>query len=94
MGEPLFYKRRLLNKETARELYDKGYCDQQIADHCGVTYGCVREWRRKSGLEGHKAPYKMKKKKPNESLVETAAEAKAHGMTYGQYMAMKNGGMV
>lgn len=92
MGEPIFFKRRLLDKEYARELYDIGYCDQQIADSCGVGRECVSAWRRNNGLEGHKVLYKEKEKKRASTLNEMAAEAKAHGMSYGQYMAARRDG--
>ena len=94
MGEPLFFKRRLLDKEYARELYDMGYCDQQIADNCGVGRECIRDWRRNNGLVGHKVPVKLEKKKTASTLVELEAEARAHGMSYGQYDAARRGGLL
>jgi hypothetical protein len=73
-------------------LYDKGYCDQQIADICDVSRDAVSVWRRKNGLVGYKAPHKEEKKKS--TLVEVAVAAKAHGMSYGEYMVAKREGKV
>lgn len=94
MGVPVFEKRCRLNKERALELYNKGYCDQQIADECDASVGSVREWRRRIGLPGHRVLYKKKTKKRESTLVELAAEAKAHGMSYGEYMAARREGKV
>lgn len=95
MGEPRFNNRRRLDRERAWELYDMGYCDQQIADCCNVAFETVREWRRKFGLPGNKTPYKpVKKAKSGPTLDELAAEAKAHGMTYGKYIVAKQEGKV
>ena len=93
MAEPIFFKRKCLDTERAKELYDKGYCDQQIADICGVSRDAVNVWRRKNKLVGHKAPHKEKKKKES-TLVEMAVEAKKHGMSYGEYMVAKREGKV
>ena len=84
------YKRNDWDRELARKLYYEGYCDRQIAELCDTTFYAVRGWRRRGGLEANRGPYpnaKKKKKKPVSSLSEMAAEAKAHGMTYGQYVA-------
>ncbi len=92
MKEPIFFRRKNVPEELAKELYDIGYCDQQIADELDVSVDSVRGWRRRSGLEGHKAPYKKPKQNHRSTLVELAAEANAHGMTYGQYMVAKKEG--
>ena len=94
MPGPVFFRRKFLNKEYAREMYDQGYCDQHIADNCGVSRECIREWRRRNNLEGHKAPPKVKPKPKESTLIAMAAEAKAHKMTYGQYMAAKREGKI
>ena len=95
MGEPIFFVRRNLNTELARALYDDGYCDQQIADYCGVAKETVSKWRRNNNLPGHKAPVVEvgKPKKPS-TLVELEAEARRHGLTYGQYMVARREGIV
>ena len=94
MGEPIFEK-RFLDRERAKELYDQGWCDQQIADECGVTRETVKAWRRKSGLIAHTTLARIERKRPPcPDLVVVAAEAKAHGMSYGQYVAAKYGGLL
>ena len=93
MGTPFFKERRFLDKDMARELYDLGYCDQQIADACDVSLDSVRVWRKKYGLSGHKAPHKTKtKSRTPTTLVEMAAEAKSLGMSYGEYMVARREG--
>jgi uncharacterized protein YjcR len=94
MGSPFFGKRRYLDTLKARDLYIKGYCDQQIADVCDVSRDVVREWRKRNGLPGHKTLYKEKKNKHASTLTELAAEARAHGMTYGQYQVARKEGWV
>lgn len=93
MGSP-FFVRRCLDTDKAKKLYDIGYCDPQIAAICDVTTDTVRAWRRKNGLVGHKMPYKEKKKKTEykPTLSELAAEARKHGMSYGQYQVAKKEG--
>lgn len=91
------YERRVSwDKEHAQKLYDKGCSDRQIADACGVAVDAVRWWRRSNGLVGNKWPYPKieNEKAPALSLSKVAAEARAHGMTYGQYMAAKQGGLL
>ena len=92
MAEAVFFRTKRLDVERARELYDKGYCDQQIADACGVSYEAVRVWRRKSGLEGHLVPYKKKTKSRAPVIIASNAEARAHKMSYGQYVAARREG--
>ena len=90
--ERILVKRRCLDTDKARELYDKGYCDQQIADACFVSRDTVTEWRKRNGLVGHKTPYREKKKPHVSTLVKLAAEARAHGMSYGEYMVARKEG--
>lgn len=93
MSSPLFGKRRYLDTDKARRLYDKGYADQQIADACDVSRDTVREWRKRNNLTGHKTPYKPKSKKKRKlTLTEMAVEARKHGMTYGQYQVARKEG--
>ena len=91
MGAP-FFDRKYLDKERALELYDIGYCDQQIADACEVGVDAVRSWRRKSGLEAHRVPYIKPEKKQRPTLIELAAEANKRGMSYGEYMVARKEG--
>ena len=86
---PQFKKRNRVDPVKARKMYDKGFCDPDIAEKLGVSRDAIREWRKRNGLEGHKASPKPKKpKKYSSNLVAMAVEAKKHGMSYGQYMAV------
>lgn len=92
MGNPFFGERRYLDTDKARELYDIGYCDQQIADICNVSREAVSTWRRRNGLVGHSVLYKAVEEKRESTLIELAIEARKHGMTYGQYQVAKKEG--
>ena len=92
MGTPIFYERKFLDQELAFELYDKGYCDQDIADRCGVGRECISRWRRRNGLPGHHVYIRDKKEKHKSTIVELSAEARKHGMTYGQYQVARKEG--
>ena len=89
---PQFNRRKRIDNEKAMELYNRGLCDPDVAEKLGVSRDAVREWRKRNGLEGHKAPPKPKKEKQKTyscNLVKMAVEARKHGMSYGQYMAMR-----
>ena len=94
MGEAAFFRKHRLDPNEAKRMYDLGYCDQQIADECGVSRDSVREWRRRNDLAGHSTPYQRKEEKRKSTLVEMAMEAKAHGMSYGEYMVARREGRV
>ncbi len=84
-------KKVFLDTARAKELYDMGWCDPQIADECGVGRDTVRAWRKRNNLEGHKAPPKPKKQKKHVSnIAAIEAEAREHNTSYGQhYMATR-----
>ena len=84
-------KRTFLDTERAEELYKQGWCDQQIADECGVSKDTVRLWRKRNDLVGHKAPVKPKKKKHVSNIAAINAEAREHHMSYGQYYMATRG---
>ena len=94
MSGAVFFKNKRLDPHMARRLYDIGYCDQQIADELGVSRDSVREWRRRNALPGHKTLYQKKEVKRKSTLAELAAEAKAHHMSYGEYMVARMEGKV
>ena len=87
-------QRKHLEKAWAKELYDRGLCDQDIADMCAVSREAVRSWRRRNGLPGNTPPPKKEKCPPNANLIAAAAEAKKHRMTYGKYMLAKEKGEI
>lgn len=91
MGKP-FFERRYLDKERAIELYNIGYCDRQIADECGVNVDAVRCWRRRMGLVAHKVRYVKPEQRHKPTIVELEAEARKHGMSYGEYTTARRVG--
>lgn len=95
-GRPALESWSNLDEVQARKLYDMGYCDQQIADHCDVDFWVIRKWRVLNGLAGHKRRAKIEEPKPKHvpTLSELAAEAKAHGMSYGHYIDAKRRGVI
>lgn len=50
--------RRILNPVRAKELYDQGLSDREIADECAVGYSTVGSWRVRNGLKAN-PPKKM-----------------------------------
>ena len=96
MGINKPYQRTSWDRERARGLYEAGYCDQFIADVCETTLDAVRSWRKKHGLKGHKNPIidSVEKRSNTPTLSELAAEAKARGLSYGQYMLLRREGKV
>ena len=81
----IIFGRKTFSKERAMELYRMGCTDQEIAKQLDCVKETVRNWRNRNNLV---------KNKEKKSLVELAAEAKAHGMTYGEYMVAKQEGNV
>ena len=86
MAGTIIFGRKFLNEERAMELYNMGCTDQEIANQLDCVKETVRRWRRKNNLA------KNEEKKAPPSLIELAAEANAHGMTYGEYMAARREG--
>lgn len=75
-----------LDKEMALDLYNRGLCDRDIAEECGVKSATVGEWRRKQGLPPNKPP------KPTgemSSIARDNAEARRLGMNYGAYKGLQ-----
>jgi len=95
MGEPVFGRAKRMDKRLALELYERGYIDTQIAVRCGVAPTTVQSWRKRNGLRAHR---KQRKYVPQQSgaasLESVVAEAKAHKMSYGQYVVAKMEGKV
>lgn len=86
------YKSTCWDKEKAKELYDMGYYDREIAEICGTTSAAVQSWRRRNGLTWNGTTIEVEEETPKPTLSEIAAEARAHGMTYGQYVVTLQGG--
>lgn len=90
-----FYKRKCIDTERARELYDTGLCDLDIAVELCISREAVCAWRARNGLPCHpQAKKKEPPKRVGDSIITLAAEAKKRGMSYGQYMVAKSGGLL
>lgn len=76
-------KYRKLDPKLARKLYDKGLNDAAIASILNVTHKTVAYWRSVCGLRPNINTGEQRKS----SLAIDAANAREHGMTYGQWMA-------
>lgn len=86
MAEKHEKKYIVLDKKRALELYNQGKSDGEIAEELYVTSMTVGNWRRLLRLPANRV---VKKQKQKSRLAEMATEARAHGMNYGMYMAMR-----
>ncbi|BAK99724.1 hypothetical protein OBV_25260 [Oscillibacter valericigenes Sjm18-20] len=74
-----------INEDVAMELFRDGKRDFEIAEECNVSKYAVQRWRARNGFLSNK-------RKPHDEmsgLALTALAARKHGMTYGQWMAMR-----
>ena len=81
-------KKKFLNQEYAMMRYNEGATDQEIAEETGVTKYTVCQFRKRNSLPPNRK--KAEKQKPERKLSPLArdnAEARKHGMNYGQYKA-------
>lgn len=72
-----------IDTKHAQELYDKGLGDAQMASLLMVASSTVAYWRKICGLP----PNINNDGRRKSSLSIDAANAREHGMTYGQWMA-------
>ena len=80
-------KEGVLNLALAKQLYDMGLPDREIAHCCGVSSSTVLRWRHAKGLPPN---YDFERATgPEEQLTIDAVAARKHGMSYGQYIAQK-----
>ena len=80
-------KKRYLNQDYAMMRYNEGATDQEIAEETGVTKYTVCQFRKRNSLPPNRK--KAEKPKPERKLSPLArdnAEARKHGMNYGEYM--------
>ena len=80
-------KKKFLNQEYAMMRYNEGATDQEIAEETGVTKYTVCQFRKRNFLPPNRK--KAEKPKPERKLSPLArdvAEARKHGMNYGEYM--------
>lgn len=81
-------KTKFLNQEYAMMRYKEGATDREIADETGATVYTVYQFRKRNSLPPNRK--KVEKQKPERKLSPLArdnAEARKHGMNYGQYNA-------
>ena len=82
-------KKRFLNQEYAMMRYNEGATDQEIADETGVSKDTAALFRKRNNLPPNRRK-EQKKQKPDRKLSPLAwdvAEARRHGLNYGQYKA-------
>ena len=78
--------RNVMDAGMAWRLYSRGADDKGIAEACSVHTETVRKWRNKHGLKANRPTDKVD---GMSRLAQVVAEARAKGMTYGQYMAVR-----
>ena len=81
-------QKRFLNQKYAMMRYKEGATDQEIAEETGVCKETVALFRKRNFLPPNRK--KVEKQKPERKLSPIArdnAEARKHGMSYGQYKA-------
>lgn len=98
-GEPFHDHCLVCGKKIQNKLFrSKTVCSKQ----CGNTlFSLTVKWRMQNGIRSIKpkprignSPKKGRKKKPVSHLGEDIAQARAAGMSYGEYMARKAAGRV
>ena len=80
-------KTKFLSQEYAMMRYKEGATDREIADETGATVYTVYQFRKRNSLPPNRK--KVEKQKPERKLSPLArdnAEARKHGMNYGEYM--------
>ena len=80
-------RKGVLDMLLCKQMYKMGLPDREIAHCCGVSETTVRRWRHSLGLPPN---YNFDRARgPEEQLTIDAVAAKAHGLSYGQYIALK-----
>lgn len=82
-----------LDPRLAISLWEQGFCDAEIAAASGVHSETVAQWRRKSGLKPNIKRPSRERARVNtaERIAAINAEARAHGMSYGQWRGAGSG---
>ena len=80
-------RKKLLNVGFALRRYREGATDAEIAREADVCKGTVQTFRKKYGLEATVDRNARRPKHRLTPLEHDAADARAAGMTYGQYKA-------
>lgn len=81
-------QKRFLNQKYAMMRYKEGATDQEIAEETGVCKETVALFRKRNFLPpNRKKVEKPKAERKLSPLAKDVAEARRHGMNYGQYKA-------
>lgn len=82
-------KKRFLNRDYAMMRYKEGATDQEIADETGVSKDTVALFRKRLLLPPNqkKVEKKAKEVRKMSRIARENAEARKHGMNYGEYKA-------
>lgn len=82
-------KKRFLDRDYAMMRYKEGATDQEIADETGVCKDTVALFRKRLLLPPNqkKAGKKAKEVRKLSRIAQDNAEARKHGMNYGEYKA-------
>ena len=82
-------KKKFLNQEYAMMRYKEGATDQEIADETGVSKDTVALFRKRLRLPPNqkKVEKKAKEVRKMSRIAQDNAEARKHGMNYGEYKA-------
>ena len=82
-------KKRFLNRDYAMMRYKEGATDQQIAEETGVSKYTVALFRKRLLLPPNqkKVEKKAKEVRKMSRIAQDNAEARKHGMNYGEYKA-------
>ena len=80
-------QKRFLNQKYAMMRYKEGATDQEIAEETGVCKETVALFRKRNFLPpNRKKAEKPKAERKLSPLARDNAEARKHGMNYGEYM--------
>lgn len=79
-----------IDPKIACSLWEQGCTDSEIAAAFGVARDTASSWRRRNGLKPNfKRPKESEELDCAQRIAAANAEARAHGMTYGQLMAAR-----
>ena len=96
MGRPTIEERCPFDVDRALKLYEAGFSDNEIANILDVDFWAIKKWRMVNGLKGNTRRAKTVEAPPKRvtTLSEVVAEARKHGMSYGQYVDAKRRGVI
>ena len=88
-GATFFKSKKRIDVNLAALMYERGWCDQRIADELEIPLISASGWRRRRGLPANPTNGYVAKAdreaKPVNTLAKKAAAAKKLGMSYGEF---------